>query len=354
MKILDRYIRRTVISTTLLVSLAFAAIQAFLALVQEFQYIGTNHYTLSKAFIFVPMQLPAQFYQLFPMVAFLGTMIGLGRLSSSSQLIVMRTSGVSIARIVWSVMKAAIIMIVVMTILGEGMGPVWQQKAENIHQTALYPSSSHGILKSIWLHHGSSFTHIGELKNDNTMSNVTRYQFGSDGQLQRATYAQSGQMVNGQWTLFNMKSTLFKGENTQSKTQYTDVLHIPFQPVLQVQMNMASAQQTLVDLYRTIHYRQSIGLGVNQFIFSFWQRLLQPFTSLVMIALAVPFVFGSFRSTSIAARIMIGVLFGFVFYILNQLLGPITLVYQFSPLWAAIIPTCFFCFVLLGCLVVMK
>lgn len=354
MKILDRYIRRTVIANILLVCLVIAGIQAFLGLIQEFQFIGQNQYTIWKAFIFVPMQLPSQFYQLFPMAAFLGTMIGLGRLSSNSELIIMRSSGVSIVRIVWSVMKAAMIMIIVMTALGEGAGPVLQEHAEVMHQEAVSPSSHFGALNSIWLHHENSFTYIGELKNKRTLQDITRYEFLPNRQLRQATYAESGRLIEGRWQLFHLKSTVFRKNHTQVVKNYSARLHIPFQPVLQVQMKIASAMQTLMDLYRTIHYRQSIGLSVNQFIFSLWQRLLQPITSLVMIGLAVPFVFGSFRSTSIAARIMLGIVLGFVFYILNQLFGPITLVYQFPPLFAAIIPTCFFFGVLMICLLVMR
>lgn len=109
-----------------------------------------------------------------------------------------------------------------------------------------------------------------------------------------------------------------------------------------MQMAVASAEQTMIALYETIQYRHSIGLSVNTYVFSFWQRLMQPITSLVLICLSVPFVFGSMRSASMGLRIMLGILIGFLFYMLNQLFGPITLVYQFPPLFAAVIPTVLF------------
>ena len=107
-------------------------------------------------------------------------------------------------------------------------------------------------------------------------------------------------------------------------------------------MKAAAGEQSLPELFHTIQYRQSIGLSTKRFLFSFWQRILQPVTTLVLIGLAVPFVFGSFRDSSMGMRIMTGVLIGFAFYMMNQLFGPITLVYQFPPLLAAVLPTMIF------------
>lgn len=338
MKILDRIIRNTVITSTFLVSFIILGLQSFLSLIQQFQFVGKQNYTIWQVFVTVPMQLPSQFYQLFPMAGFLGVLIGLSRLSSTSQLIIMRTSGVSIARIGWSVIKASILMIIVMTFLGEGIGPNLQQKSEKIRQHALQPNLSTQLLQSIWLHDGNNFIHVS-LKNKNTLSHVTQYDFSPTRILKKISFAENGKLVNGQWKLNNIKQTLFLNHQITLKTKKHSDLNFDFEPNLHLQMEITTVRQTLKDLYRTILYRKSIGLSINEFVFSFCQRLLQPITTLVMMTLAVPFVFGSFRNTSMSLRIISGVFIGFIFYMLNQLFGPITLVYQFPPLLAAIIPT---------------
>lgn len=150
------------------------------------------------------MQIPAQYYQLFPMAGFLGALIGLGRLSASSELIIMRASGVSIAQIAWSVFKTALIMIIVVTAIGEGLGPLFQQKSAQIQQAALSAPNA-ALLKSVWLHEGNSFTHIGALKNHETMMDVTHYQFDPTGRLLSVANAVSGQLVNHHWKLSHLK-----------------------------------------------------------------------------------------------------------------------------------------------------
>jgi lipopolysaccharide export system permease protein len=69
---------------------------------------------------------------------------------------------------------------------------------------------------------------------------------------------------------------------------------------------------------------------------------MQPFATLVMIFLAIPFIFGPLRSVSMGLRIMAGVIVGFGFYILNQFLGPMSQVYQIPAVVAALVPTMVF------------
>ena len=199
MKILDRTIGLIVIKTTVMVSMVIIAIQSFLALVQQFSLVGTHGYTVRQALLFVPMQLPIAFYQLFPMAGFLGALIALSRLSASSELIVMRVSGVSIVRIGWSVIKASILMIVFITVLGEVIGPSLQVKSEQMEQAIISPDSKDVLLKSIWLHQGDTFTHIGKLENANTMTDITRYHFNNNDQMTQVTSAKMGQLQDGQW-----------------------------------------------------------------------------------------------------------------------------------------------------------
>lgn len=342
MKILDRYIGRAIIFSTLVVSAIIVGIQSFLSLIAQFHFVGQQHYSMVRALVFVLMQIPAQFYQLFPIAGFLGALIGLSRLSSSSQLIVMRASGVSIIRMMGSVIKTAFLMIIIVTAIGEGIGPVWQQASALMQQNALYPPQNNALLNSIWLHQGKSYTHIGELTNQDEMLDITRYHFGSNGRLENATAAESGELSQGQWTLSHLKETIFENQRIEIKKEQEAGMHLVFQPELQIEMKTVSGEQTLQALYQTIRYRNAVGLGVSHYVFTFWQRLLQPITSLVLIGLAVPFVFGSFRSATTGLRLLAGVLIGFSFYMLNQLFGPITLIYQFPPLLAAIIPTVLF------------
>jgi lipopolysaccharide export system permease protein len=62
--------------------------------------------------------------------------------------------------------------------------------------------------------------------------------------------------------------------------------------------------------------------------------------------LGISFVFGPLRDSTMGFRIFIGVVFGISFRIFQDMLGPLSVVFQFPPLLAVLVPI-LFC--VLGC-----
>ena len=61
-----------------------------------------------------------------------------------------------------------------------------------------------------------------------------------------------------------------------------------------------------------------------------------------MLLLALSFIFGPLRSVTMAARVLMGILTGFAFYMSNEVFGPVALVYQLPPLAGAALPSMLF------------
>ena len=75
---------------------------------------------------------------------------------------------------------------------------------------------------------------------------------------------------------------------------------------------------------------------------AFWRKVLQPVSIAVMMLLALSFVFGPLRSVTMGARVLSGVIFGFVFYVSDSVFGPMSLVYGISPIIGALAPSLLF------------
>ena len=71
---------------------------------------------------------------------------------------------------------------------------------------------------------------------------------------------------------------------------------------------------------------------------------MQPLTTLVMVFIAISFVFGPLRSVSMGQRIMAGVIVGLLFHYAQQFLGHVTIIFNIMPFLAAAVPVtlCFF------------
>ena len=66
--------------------------------------------------------------------------------------------------------------------------------------------------------------------------------------------------------------------------------------------------------------------------------MLQPFTTLVMVFIAISFVFGPLRSVTMGQRIMAGVIVGLLFHYAQQFLGHVTIIFSLTPFLAALVP----------------
>lgn len=342
MPIIDRYIRNVVISAILTVLLILLGVQSFMELVSQLSNLGKGSYDIWSILITLPLRLPSDVYVFFPVAGFLGCLLGMGRLASSSQLIVMRASGVSIAQISWAVIKAALILIVLMTIMGEWIAPRLQEKANQIQQARLGYGGLNSHPHDIWLHQNNRFIHIGSVLSSTEMKALSIFKFNQKGELLYAMNANKALKQNHRWYLEDSQKTLFSQKTTRVQEIAWQALPIVFDAQLLLNSSNDAQANSIASLIKKIHYLEHSGLMANQFQLSLWQRILQPITTVVMIALGIPFIFGSLRSSSMGHRMLVGIIIGFIFYMLNRLFGPITIVYQFPPVLAALAPTMLF------------
>ena len=342
MRLLNQYISSAVVVSTTLVILVLLGIDLFMEFIGQLPQIGSVHYELWQAFLYVLAQLPSDLYQLFPMAGFLGCLIGLGRLESSSELIVMRTVGVSIPGITLPVIKSALLMMVIMTLVGEVIAPLLEAKGETIKLAALSKAFGYQALGDVWFHDAHSFVHIGLVNSKQSISDVSQFFIDNKHRLLVASHALEGKDLKGRWVLYNVKQTRFALTRTTEKRIAKMPSMIVFNPDQLQQDRKTVDRQSITGLYHMILYRKAAGLQTNQYIFTFWQRFIQPLTTVVMICLGVPFIFGSLRKASMGLRILTGVIIGFAFYMLNQFFGPFAMVYQIPPVFAALMPTVLF------------
>jgi len=353
MTIMQRYIARSVIQATALVFVVMFGLTFLIDLLEELRDVGSGDYGFLQAFIHVLLELPRSLYQFFPMLMLMGGVIGLGVLSSNQELVVMRAAGFSIRKIATSVVSAALLIIFFATIIGEGIVPRSHHLAESRKQSEQNFGQAVVTQSGVWIHEGTNFLHITRVVGLDHLEGVTRYQFDNQHRLVASYYIQSLDLQGKhKWFLHNVVKTSFGKNKTQS-------LHLPeatwdlvLNPNLLNVGLIEPAEMSLPTLrYYYTHLSQN-GLQAAEFQWEFWKRALQPITTLVMILLAIPFVMRSSRTVTMGWRVLFGISIGFAFYILNAFLGQFSIVFQFSPLLAAIFPTLLFA--VLGCVFALK
>src|SRR5204862_3449030 len=129
-------------------------------LMVEAKSVGEGDYTLGQAFIFVLFRLPNELYHFSPLLVLLGSIMGLSILSSYRELAVMRTSGFSIRKIIFSVLSAALLLVLSISLIGEGIGPSLSYKAVMQKENAKNAGEAVVTASGSWLHIDNNFIHV--------------------------------------------------------------------------------------------------------------------------------------------------------------------------------------------------
>ncbi|MEM1243574.1 MAG: LPS export ABC transporter permease LptG [Pseudomonadota bacterium] len=342
MKILNRYIGNTVVSAVLIVILILMGLEMLISFIDQLSDIGTGNYTLWEAVKFVMLDMPFQVYNFFPMAGLVGSLIGLGVLASQSELTVMRAAGFSNSQITLAVLKAAFILMLLAIIIGEGIAPKAEHIANVMRAVDKSGTAAINTVQGVWLREGHNFIYIQRVIDNDTIEDLMSYEFGNNNNLLRSLHARKGEYIHGHWYLYDVKQTVFKNNKTITQTKPKIKWSVKVDPELLSISSERPRNMMLPKLYLYIKYLKSNGLRPAKYQLNFWKRVFAPVAMMVMILLAVPFVFGSMRSVTMGMRILFGVSLGFLFYIVNQFIGPFSLIYQIPGIVAGSIPPLFF------------
>jgi lipopolysaccharide export system permease protein len=334
---LDRYVGRTVLVAIGLVLAIIVGLDAITALIDESDDISET-YTFSQVGRYVALTIPGRCYEFIPFAALIGCLIGLGQLASSSELVVMRSAGVSTARLVWVVMQPALLVAAAGFLVGEYVAPKTEQIAES--QRAIAQSKREGFVgrHGLWNREGNTFLHFNAVEIDGIAHGVTLLQFDDKRRLQSSLRAQKAVHHGDYWTMENVVKTDFSSWETGRSEYGTLRWDTRISPELLTMVMVAPEYLPVSDLYRYSAYLFQQGLDSDDYQLALWKKLLQPAAIGGLVLVAISFIFGPLRDGTMGFRIFAGVIVGIVFRTSQDLLGPASLVFGFSPLYAAAIP----------------
>jgi len=336
MRILDKYIARTVLSSIGLVTLVLIGLQMFILFVAELDNIGQGDYTLGSAFVYILLQMPYQVYLFFPIASLLGSLIGLGLLAGSSELIAMRSAGTTVFQIILAVLKASLIVILLMSLFGETIMPRLVHFSQS--RKAIQTSGGQALQTAygVWLRSNDNFIHVGAILPNHHLKDVTQYQFNEKHELVLARFIKEAVFHHGRWMIHNVSESRLQAKRVERGSVKEAVWNdVQLSPGLLSLANVEPDEMTIRDLWRYIQAQRSAEQHVGQYELAYWQRWFQPLASCAMMFLAIPFIFGPLRQSTMGTRIVLGAAAGFGFHMLNKFFGSMSLVYQFSPVIGA-------------------
>ena len=342
MTILDRYIGRHVLYGTFVVLVILLGLFGFFGFMAKLGDIGKGHFGLYQALKYMVLSMPKDIYEMFPMAVLLGTTLGLSSMAVDSELVAMRAAGVSLFQVVGSVMKVGMVFIIASVLVGEFIAPMTESWARRDRAEAL----GAGIQQEngIWLREGPDFVNIGEVMPDLTLSRIMIYRFDpQQHHLLRQTYAKTARYERrGIWELRGVRESTFHHDEIVIHRRPEELWHSVLHPGLLSVFAVNPQSLPAWKLYRYIRHLRENKQNTSHYRLAFWFKVISPFTTAVMVVLAIPFVFTEQRSAGMGSRLFVGVMLGLAFYVLNRGFGFFSLLHGVPPLVGATLPTLVF------------
>jgi lipopolysaccharide export system permease protein len=343
-KLVDRYVGRAALLGLLAVWLAMTMLFILFNLLGELRSTQ-NDYGSNDAIWFIALTIPRMAYQIFPVSALLGALVGVGGLAATNELVAFRTSGVSRLRLALAALAGAMLVTVPVMIMGEWVAPAAEQQARAFRLSEMVGQAIIGGPRGMWMRDGKDIVNIqlpllsanrGEQSVE--FKNIVIYNFSEDIDLAAVTRADSATHNGDSWTLENVSTVNFSESGAQLSQTEQKIWPTEVKPELLDSAVTRPKLLSLRSLWKYLGYLDENGLDDRIYQSAFWEKAMFPFTVIALVLAGMPFVFGAARSQNLGVRLFFGMALGGIFMIVNRAVQKFGSVYDLPALLTIVLP----------------
>jgi lipopolysaccharide export system permease protein len=337
---LDRYLYRTVLIYTGMAMAVLLTLGALFLFITQQNDIGVGSYGAGDAFLFTMLNLPQSAFELLPIGALIGSLMGLGHLAAGSELVVTRASGVSVWRIAWPVGLAGLTLALLMYGIGDYAAPPLAQFAKREKTTEKLADVSFAGSSSAWVKDGSLILRVQTGEVDRAFGGVSLFRLDGPTKLRSIQRAARISLADpGRWRLHNVATSSFGDDHVTGGVVSETTMQSTVNPEF---LGLAATEPQLLTLHGLASYIDHLrrnSLDTASYEIGYWSRIARLFAVIVVTLLALPFVFGPLRTTGAGTRTVIGVMLGVVFFLITRIIENGGQLFGFNPMLVGWLPT---------------
>lgn len=350
------YIAKEVYRATLVVMIALIGLFSFFTLVDQLDAVS-DRFPLSGLLYVELLALPTRIYDLLPIGLLIGAVLALAGLAQRNELVILRVSGVSAARLLGMLWLACVPLIALALVLSEFVTPAAEIRYSEANLVMRGKVEGGRLVSGYWFKEptptgGSRIMSVGELLSAGEVANISIYEFSADGYLERLSQANRGTFENGQLRLTEVTENDLDENAFAALSEATrsaaPIMVVKREPVRFIETTLTPARlvariatpekMSLLTLLDYISYMQSNQLDATRHVVAVWRKVAYPFTLLVMLTIAAPIAYMQTRRGGMGAKVFAGILTGTVFFMLGQLTLNVGMLYHWKPVITALLP----------------
>lgn len=372
MRTARRYIGREIYRSCSVVLLALLGLFTFFSLIEELDTLGGS-YTLPALLYLQALQLPTRLYDILPIGLLIGAILALAGLAQRNELVILRVSGVSGARLLATLWIIALPWMAGALLLSEVVTPAAELHGSEASLLLRGKAGGGAMRSGYWFKEptaegGMRIINVGKLEANGGVNQITLYSFAPDKRLSALSTAEQGSFSDGELHLSNINhhrvdldaaaafSAAKPGSQPLVSLAHEDTLSLSttLTPERLLARVLTPERMSILTLWDYISYLHSNNLQADRQIVALWRKLIYPFTLLVMMTIAAPISFMQTRRGGVGAKVFIGILLGVGFFMLNQLALNIGMLGRLPPWSTAILPNAAALLLALGALLIME
>lgn len=340
MNVLTLYIVREVVKAALIAVILLLTLFNLFTFSDELKDLGKGAYGLREILLYLTLTSPRVFYELIPSAALLGSLFVVGEMANNREIVAMRAIGLSVFWIIRSIMLGGLILVILSVLVGEFLAPSAERAAQLIKTTAQNEKVVMNSLYGMWLREGNKFINVRQIRDDGSLGDIHIYQINKERRLETIKQAERAQYLgHNQWRLENLIWSNVSPRQIIADSAAQQNWKTSIDPDLLSIVVVKPDNLSLYDLWMYIDFLKLNNQKYQSFELAFWSRLINPLVTFVMLMVSAPFVIGIRRGIGTGGRIMIGIIIGMSFNIIDSIAGHLGLVYGFNPILMAILPS---------------
>lgn len=322
---LQRYLLSQFFNALLICLFAVTSLFVIFDLFERMRIFLKEDSNINDILSYLFFKIPLIVHLMLPVAVLIATLFSIGRLSQTSEITAMRSSGVSVAWIAKPLLLVALAISVFSFILGETLIPYSSQRVEEIYTFDIKNKDTKGGLSrsNFWYKSGSTFYDIGFYDSRNTrLQDLLIYNFDEFFNLKNklnADYADWGGSAVA-WTMRDVVEVTL-GKDSEFKSSQFSTLPLVINEKPEDFYNLQRKPETLsyFELKDYITKLKQDGISQTKHIVDLAAKISFPLVNFLVVLVALPFALNPARTGTMTFGFIAGISIGFSYYFIHAL-----------------------------------
>jgi lipopolysaccharide export system permease protein len=320
MKILDRYIVKEYLTMLVFILVSIISVYLIIDFFSKIRMFMSNNATALQMAAHFFFMIPLIISQTTPAVVLLATLMTFGSLSKHSEIVAMKSNGISLYRIALPVMAIGILLSIFLFLFSEFVTPQSYYKAEHIRLVEVQKQESLGSFKQnqIWYRGGKGVYNFKmfDIKT-NTLNGITINYLDENFALTKRVDADKAEWKNDQWVFHNVLITTFReGSFPSLERAETKALDLPETPLDFKTVQKDADKMGFFELWAYIRKLQAEGYDATRYLVDLHGKMAISLVSILLVVIGISFSLRSERSGGLSQSIGAGVIIGFSYWLI--------------------------------------